>query len=135
MDVDPAQPLHLTVGVGQAAWAELLESQTVLIAVAKELGMSLPELVRRSENATLAEVAFTAGVPREILVASIATALWAALVTGTRAAHLPVPQWLWREAAKEADRKRRKNRPGARREPKYQPRGEDESGHNLDARG
>lgn len=130
-------PLHLTSGVGASAWTEMLEGRLVLEAVARELGLTLPELVRRTEDASMAEVAFTIGVPRNILVASIATALWAALTTGTRAVYEQIPPWLWKEADRVADRKKRDKHKKTfqRRQPRYAKKNPEENGWRLDQRG
>jgi hypothetical protein len=125
-------PSPAALGVTAVRWAEILEGQVLLQDIAQELGLTLGTFSKRLRNESMAEVAASLQVPREDLLRFIATAIWASLTVGTRAAFAPIPSWLWEESGRIADRKRR--RTPRERVLDELPRKHDESedGHRFD---
>jgi hypothetical protein len=102
-------PLHVRLGVTAVRWAEILDGQLLLQDIARELGLTLGEFSKRLRGESMAEVAQSLNVPHNDLLRFIATAIWASLTVGTKAALTPVPDWLWEESDRIARRRRRRS--------------------------
>jgi hypothetical protein len=124
-------PSPAALGVTAVRWAEILEGQVLLQDIAHELGLTLGEFSKRLRSESMAEIANSLQVPREDLLRFIATAIWASLTVGTRAAYAAVPGWLWEESDRIANRKRRRS-PRERVRDELPTQNDGENGRHLD---